>query len=413
MTMSFKADRILIIGAGQGGASLAATLRQRGFAGGITLCGDEAVPPYQRPPLSKAYLKGSISADSMMIRPRSFYRERGIDFRENARARSLDLSGRKVAFEDGTVEPFDFLVLATGSRPRRLDIAGARLPGVHVLRSLSDANGLRDAIGHRSRVVLVGGGYIGLEVAAAVSSMGGQAVVVEREDRLLARVASAELSAFFLDYHGRQNVEIITGAEVEAIREGPGESVSAVTLRDGRAIPCDVVLVCAGGEPNDELARDAGLDCDRGITVDIDGRTSDPRVFAIGDVSRRPLPLYGDRMHRIESVQNAVEQARQVSAAILGLPRPEPEVPWFWSDQFDVKLKIAGLSLDPDEIIVRGSPSSGAFSLLHLRQGALLCVETVNMAADFMASKTLIARGNKLPAAALLDTQIPLKALAA
>jgi len=169
--------------------------------------------------------------------------------------------------------------------------------------------------------------------------------------------------------------------------------------------------VCAGGEPNDELAKQAGLACDRGILVDIDGRTSNPCVFAIGDVSRRPLSLHSDRMQRIESVQNAMEQAKQVSAAILGLPRPEPEVAWFWSDQFDVKLKIAGLSVDPDEIILRGSPSSDAFSVLHLRQGALICVETVNMTADFMASKKIIARGNKLSAAALLDTQIPLKAL--
>lgn len=410
--MGPEKTRVLVIGAGQAGFSFAATLRQFGFAGDIALCGDEAAIPYHRPPLSKAYLKGDILAESLSIRPHRFYDDRHIRLMKNSRATAIDLSTRRVTFEAGPPEPFDVLVIATGSRPRRLAAAGG-VAGVHGLRSLADADILRGALRPGARILLVGGGYIGLEVAAAASAMGARPIVLEREERLLPRVASRQLSDFFQRQHELRNVEILTGADVKRVEVGANDRVVGVRLNDGNALACDAVLACIGGEPNDELGRDAGLECDRGIVVDIDGRTSDPSVFAIGDVTRRPLPLYENRSHRVESVPNAIEQARQAAAAIMGMPRPQPEVPWFWSDQFDVKLKIAGLSFEPDEILVRGEPGNGEFSVLHLKDGRLVCLESVNTTADFMTAKLLISRRTPLQASTLANTTIPLKSLVA
>lgn len=409
--MSLSMQRVLIIGAGQAGSAVASSLRQAGFAGAITICGDEPAIPYQRPPLSKAYLKGEASFESTMIRPRSFYAERNIVLQVGRSALALDVSNRTVSFHDGGSEQYDILIVATGSRPRRLPISDNDLIGVHELRTLADAGELKRSLRTGARVVLVGGGFIGLEVAAAVMSMGGEAIVVEREARLLARVASEPLSIFLKEHHTRQGVKIFTEANVTGIDGDSDRRVSAVRLNNGIRIPCDAVLVCAGGEPNEELARDAGIDCDRGIIVDIDGRTSERSVFAIGDVSRRPLPLYDDRLYRVESVPNAIEQSKQVAAAIMGEPRPRPETPWFWSDQFDLRLKIAGLPFDADQRVLRGSPSSGAFCVLHLRGDRLVCLESVNTAADFMAAKALVARGTRLPVPSLSDTSVALKSL--
>lgn len=402
-------QRVLIIGAGQAGSAVACSLRQAGFVGAITICGDEPAMPYQRPPLSKAYLKGMASFESLVIRPRSFYAERDIVVYEERCAITLDIARRRVGFNDGGSQQYDILVIATGSRPRRLPISSNGLSGIHELRTLADAEKLKSSLGAGARLVLVGGGFIGLEVAASAISMGGEAIIVEREPRLLARVASEPLSRFLEVYHARKGVKIFTSATVAGIAGNVNRHVSAVCLSDGSSIPCDAVLVCAGGEPNEALARDAGIDCDGGIIVDIDGRTSEESVFAIGDVSRRPLPLYGDKLYRIESVPNAIEQSKQVVAAIMGQQRPQPETPWFWSDQFDLRLKIAGIPIDADQILMRGSPSEDEFSVLHFRDGRLLCLESVNTTADFMAAKALIARGRQLTAASLTDANVALK----
>ena len=402
-------QHVLIIGAGQAGSAAATSLRQAGFAGRITICGDEPAVPYQRPPLSKAYLKRAVSAESLLIRPRSFYAERDIVLHDNRCAATLDIDNRTVGFTDGGTEQYNILIVATGSRPRRLPISGYDLTGIHELRTLADSEKLSRSLGAGAKIVLIGGGYIGLEVAASVVSMGGKVTIVEREPRLLARVASEPLSTFLKDYHTRQAVDIFTDTNVTGIEGNADGGVSAVALSDGSNVSCDTVLICVGGEPNDELARDAGIDCDHGIIVDIEGRTSDSSVFAIGDVSRRPLPLYENRLHRVESVPNAIEQSRQVTAAIMGQPRPQPQTPWFWSDQFDLRLKIAGLPFDADKILIRGSPAADAFSILHLRSGRLVCLESVNTTADFAAAKALIARSTPLSVSSLSDTRVDLK----
>lgn len=410
--MKKEVERIVIVGAGQAGSALASVLREKGFDGDLDLYGDERGLPYQRPPLSKGYLKGSLGLGSLLLRNRSFYEERRIGVYNGLRAIAVDPAARAVSFEDGSFREYDVLVFATGSRARLPAISGIEFPGVHTLCTLDDADGLRRSIKAGGRAALVGGGYIGLEVAASLSALGCHVTVLEREARLLARIASPQLSEFFAVYHAGYGVDVLTQAHVQSFEAGRDGRVCAVRLADDTSLACDAALLCAGGEPNDELAAQAGLKCDQGIVVDIEGRTSSPGIFAIGDVTRRPLPLYGDRMHRIESVPNAIEQAKQAACAILGLPRPSPEVPWFWSDQFDAKLKIAGISIEPDEILLRGSPEAEKFSILHMKGGRLICLESVNATADFMAARMLIAGQQILQTSSLVDPGVELKTLA-
>jgi len=404
-------NRVVIVGAGHAAGSVAALLRQYGWAGEIVLIGDEAVAPYQRPPLSKAYLKDDADLDSLKLRPDSFYVENDIHLHLGTHAHIIDPAARLVAFDGGGEVHYDTLILATGARARRLTIPGAELKGLHELRTLQDAEALRTVLKPGRRLAIVGAGYVGLEVAASARAHGTHAVVIERESRVLARVAAEPLSHFFEAWHRAQGVEILTDAAVAAFEGDADGFVCGVRLADGRLIACDAALVGIGAIANDELARAAGLACDDGVIVDLTTRTSDPSIYAIGDVTRRPMPLYGNRMHRLESVPNALEQARQAAAAITGRAPPAPEVPWFWSDQYDLKLQIAGIAFDSDRLVVRGDMQSGRFSLCHLQGDRLVCVEACNAPADFMAGKLLIGRGARVDLDRLADAALPLKTL--
>ena len=399
--------KVLIIGAGHAGGSVAAFLRQYGHDGPIVLAGQEDAPPYQRPPLSKAWLKGEADLEALLLRPLSFYAEQNIDFRPSTVAVSVDPEAKTVAFHDGASETYDLLVLATGSTARKLPVPGGDHPDLLELRTLKDAERLKAVLGPGKRLAVVGGGYVGLEAAASARALGAEAVVIERAPRVLARVASETLSAFFTQQHRARGVEILTGAEVTAVaRDG-------VTLADGSVVRADAVLVGVGALACDGLARSAGLLCDDGVVVDDQARTSDPAIFAVGDMTRRPIPVHGGVHHRLESVPNALEQAKQAAAAIAGRPGPAPEVPWFWSDQYEYKLQIAGLPFEADRQVVRGDPAAGSFAVFHLAGDRMVCVEAVNAPPEFMAGKQLIAKGTPVDADKLADVVVSMKAVAA
>ncbi|MDO9707508.1 NAD(P)/FAD-dependent oxidoreductase [Paracraurococcus lichenis] len=410
--MSEYQPRIVIAGAGHAGGSAAAFLRQYGWKGDITLVGEEPNPPYQRPPLSKAWLKGEATAESLALRPARFYAQQRIELRLGTRVAALDRAGRRVTLADGTALDYDRLILALGARPRALPLPGADLAGVLALRGTADADSLQAALRPGRRLAVIGGGYIGLEVAASARALGAEAVVIERESRVLARVAGRALSDFLAAQHRGHGVEIITGAQVLGI-EGEGGAACAVLLADGTRIPCDTVLVGVGAVPNVELAEAAGLDCANGIVVDLAARSSDPFIYAIGDCTHRPLPLYG-RTGRLESVPNAIEQAKQAAADICGRPPPPPEVPWFWSDQYDLRLQMAGLAFDAHETVVRGGTDAPGFAVFHLDAGhRVLAVEAVNAPAEFMAGRMLVAKQARVAPALLGDPAQPLKDLTA
>jgi 3-phenylpropionate/trans-cinnamate dioxygenase ferredoxin reductase subunit len=399
--------KVLIIGAGHAGGTAAALLRQYGHEGPIVLAGAEAAAPYQRPPLSKAWLKGEADLEALLLRPEAFYAEHDIALRTGVTATAIDAAARTVTFADGVVESYDALILATGSTARKLTIPGADRPDLLELRTLADAERLKAALGPGRRLAVVGGGYVGLEAAASARALGAEAVVIERMDRVLARVASETLSAFFTAHHRAQGVEILTSVEAVAFEDG------GVRLADGRLIEADAVLVGVGALACDALARAAGLACENGVVVDETARTSDPAIWAIGDMTFRPIPVHGGRRHRLESVPNALEQAKQAAAAIAGRAPPTPEVPWFWSDQYDVKLQIAGLPDGADRQVVRGDVAGGAFAVFHLAGDRIVCVEAVNAPAEFMAGRLLISRGQAVDAARLADRSVSMKEVAA
>ena len=398
-------SRIVIIGAGHAGGAAAALLRQYGHAGPILLAGAETAPPYQRPPLSKAWLKGEADLEDLLLRPESFYVEKDIALRTGVMATAIDRDAKTVTFADGTVEPYDVLILALGSTARRLALPGADRPDLLELRTLEDAERLKAALGPGRRLAVVGGGYVGLEAAASARALGAEAVVSERMDRVLARVASATLSDHFTARHRAEGVEILTGVEVTGFED------AGVRLADGRRIETDVVLVGVGALANAALAAEAGLVCADGVVVDEAARTSDPSIYALGDMTRRPVPVH-DSVFRLESVPNALEQAKQAAAAITGRPAPAPEVPWFWSDQYDLKLQIAGLPFAADRQIVRGDPSAPGFAVFHMAGDRIVCVEAVNASAEFMAGKLFIARRTPIDVVRLAETAQPMKSVA-
>ena len=399
--------KVLIIGAGHAGGTAAALLRQYGHEGPIVLAGEEPAPPYQRPPLSKAWLKGEADLEALLLRPEAFYAEHGIELRLGATATAIDAAARTVSFADGTVEPYDALILATGSTARKLNIPGADRPDLLELRTLADAEKLKAALEPGKRLAVVGGGYVGLEAAASARALGAEAVIIERMDRVLARVASRTLADFFTRYHRDHGVEVLTSAEVTGFEAG------GVRLGDGRLIEADAILVGVGAQACDQLAATAELDCRNGVVVDETARTSDPAIWAIGDVTYRPIPAHGGLMQRLESVPNALEQAKQAAAAIAGRPAPAPEVPWFWSDQYDVKLQIAGLTEGAERQVLRGDPGSGAFAVFHLKDDRIVSVEAVNAPAEFMGGRMMILKGAPVDEARLADLSTPRKAVAA
>ena len=404
-------DRILIAGAGHAGGSAAAMLRQLGWKTGISLIGEEPLPPYQRPPLSKAWLKGEANADSLALRPLAFYNDADIELRLGVSVTAIDRAERSVTMSDGDTLHYAHLILATGARARRIPLPGLDLGNVLELRTAADADRLKAVLGPGKRLAVVGGGYIGLEAAASARSLGAEATIIEREPRVLARVACEILSDFFQTFHRGQGVVIELNAAVQAL-EGKDGLVTGVRLADGRVIPCDAALIGVGAVPNEELARDAGLTCDGGIVVDLNARTSDPDIFAIGDCTKRPLPLY-DRTMRLESVPNALEQAKQAASAICGRSAPASEVPWFWSDQYDLRLQIAGIPFDATEIVVRGDIAAGNFALFHLTaDGTVQAVEAVNAPMEFMGGRRIVQRRKRLTAARIADLSVTMQELA-
>ncbi|NEX92247.1 FAD-dependent oxidoreductase [Caulobacter sp. 17J65-9] len=400
-------SRVVVVGAGHAGGSVAAFLRQFGFEGEIVLIGEEPLVPYQRPPLSKAWLKGEADFDSLLLRPSEFYAEAGVDLRLGERVVEIDRRLKLVRLSNGEPVSYDHLVLATGSVTHKLPVPGGDHPALLELRTAADADKLKARLTPGARLIVVGAGYVGLEVAASARALGCEAIVVEREARVMARVASEPLSKFFEGYHRSKGVEILTGAAVTAI-EAQGR---AVRLADGRAVMGEAVLVGIGAAANDALARNAGLACDGGIVVDLEARTSDPAVFAVGDCTRRPLPIYEARA-RLESVPNALEQAKQAAAAIAGHAAPAGEVPWFWSDQYDLKLQMAGVAIGADRLIVRGDPAEAKFAVFHLIGDRVLAVEAVNAPPEFMAGKQLIAKRTPVDLAKLADPAVSMKAVA-
>ena len=406
--------RIVIVGAGHAGGTVAALLRQYGHAGAVTLIGDEALEPYQRPPLSKAWLKGEADGDSLRLKAPEWYADNGVDLRLSQTVAAIDRAARTVRLSGGDTISYDKLILATGARARRLPIGGADLDGVMALRTAADAEALKTALAperHRvKRLAVIGGGYVGLEAAASARALGAEVVVLERESRILARVACPVLSRFFQDYHREHGVHFILDAAVKRLIGEDGR-VRGVQLADGSRLDCDAVLVGVGAVPNDELAQAAGLACQDGVLVDLAARTSDPAIFAIGDVTRRPMPLY-DAVMRLESVPNALEQARQAAAAITGRPAPEPETPWFWSDQYDLKLQIAGVPVGCDDMVVRGDPGAPGFALFHMAGDVIRAVEAVNAPGEFLVGRQLIGRRTPVCREQLADRATPMKSVA-
>ena len=409
--MSETPHGTVIIGAGHAGGTVAALLRQYAYTAPITVVGEEPLAPYQRPPLSKAWLKGEADADSLALRPDSFYAENHIDLILNVKATAIDRAAKTVGLSDGRSLAYDTLIIATGARARTLPLPGADLRGVLTLRSAADAEALKALLGPGKRLAVIGGGYIGLEAAASALALGGSAVVIEREARILARVSCPEISTFFTDYHKAKGVDFVVGADVEAL-QGQNGAVTGVRLADGTVIACDAALIGVGAPPNEELAKAAGLACDGGIVVDETARTADPAVFAIGDVTKRPLPRY-DRAFRLESVANALEQARQAACAITGRGAPTSEVTWNWSDQYDLKYQFAGLPFDVDSHLVRGDVAGAKFAVFHLKGDVIQAVEAVNAPAEFMAGRRLIGERRPISRERLADTAISMKEIAA
>ncbi|NWE54474.1 FAD-dependent oxidoreductase [Brevundimonas sp. P7753] len=397
----------IIVGAGHAGGSVAAMLRQNGYAEPLTLIGEESHPPYQRPPLSKGWLKGEIGEEGLLLRPRDWYAEADIDLRTSTRVVQIDRATKTLTLSSEETLSYETLVLATGARARRLVLPGSDLGGFLELRTIDDAEMFKAYFKPGFRLAIIGGGYVGLEVAASARKLGADVDVLEREDRLLARVAGPVLSDFFRGVHEGHGVRFHFGVEIEGF-EGLDGHVSGVRLANGGVLHCDAVLVGIGAIPNDDLAREAGLACDNGVVVDGQARTSDADIFAVGDLTHRPMPLYG-RTLRLESVPNALEQARQAAAAISGAPEPKPDTPWFWSDQYDLKLQIAGLPFDVDQVVTRGDPAGRKFAVFHLSGGRVQAVEAINAPPEFMAGRQWLASRREVDPARLADVTIPMK----
>jgi len=403
MASGGRMKNIVVVGAGQAGASLVARLRAKGFDGAITLLGEEPVPPYQRPPLSKAYLLGEMDMERLFLRPESFYADQGVNLRVGARVAGLDRSARLVHLAGETL-PYDALVLTTGSIPRRLPAAiGGDLPGVYTVRGLADVDAMASEFRQGARVVIVGGGYIGLEAAAVAAKRGLDVTVLEMAPRILARVAALETAEAIHALHERHGVRILTDTALARI-DGD-DRATGVTLADGTQLPADFVIVGIGIAPATDLAEAAGLTLDNGIATDAQGRTSDPAIWAAGDCAS--FPWQGGRL-RLESVQNAIDQAECVADNMLGAGRDYVPMPWFWSDQYDMKLQIAGLNAGYDQVIVR---DAGARSHWYFKAARLISVDALGDPRAYMVGKRMIEQGITPDPAALVDPATDLKAL--
>lgn len=400
-------SHVVIVGAGQAGSALAVKLRALGHDGPVTLLGDEPALPYQRPPLSKKYLMGEMELDQLFLRPQRFYDEQGIRVLTEAKVIEIDRAGSRLLLDGGEVA-YDQLALTTGAAPRALPAAlGGNLPGVHLVRTLADVDRMAPMFAPGRRVLIIGGGYIGLEAAAVASKLGLRVTLVEATARILQRVAAPQTSDYFRALHAAHGVEILEATGLLGMEQAADGSIAA-HLGDGRTQAADLVIVGIGVAPNDALAAKAGLACDGGIVVDAQGRTSDPRIWAAGDCAR--FPWRGQSI-RLESVQNAIDQAEAVAANILGAGRDYAAQPWFWSDQYDVKLQIAGLNTGYDQVAVRLGAALGVRSHWYFRGTELLAIDAMNDPRAYMVGKRLIEAGRSPRPAQVADADTDLKAL--
>jgi len=385
---------IVIVGAGQAGVMTAEALRSGGFEGAITLLGDEPHGPYHRPPLSKAWMAGEIEAAQLVMRAPEMLTRKGIALRTDTPVKAIDRTAKTVVLADGSALPYTGLVLATGSTPRALPLPGGDAPGVLALRSKDDASAIAErltaCIEQQRPVVVIGGGFIGLEVAATARKKGLTVTVLEAAPRLLGRVLAPVLSDWYAELHRGHGVQLVLGAQVAAI-EADAQGVTGVQLADGSVVPAGLVVVGIGVSANDQLAREAGLECERGIVVDACGRTSDPLIVAAGDCTARRLA--DGSLLRLESVQNATEQGKSAAAALLGHERPFTATPWFWSDQYDKKLQMAGLSMGADGWAVRGDMAAGTFTVYHYQGDRLIAADSVNASKDHLLVRKLLDAG--------------------
>jgi 3-phenylpropionate/trans-cinnamate dioxygenase ferredoxin reductase subunit len=398
---------IVIAGAGHAGFQLAASLRQHGFAERVCLINDEAHLPYQRPPLSKAYLKGEGRPDSLMFRPDKFYRDQNIELISD-RAAFIDRAARRLVLESGSILDYGHLVLATGARNRLLDIPNATLADVRYLRILDESEALRQRIATARHVVVIGAGFIGLEFAATARAKGLEVDVLELGTRVMARAVTAEISDYFQERHTAAGIRIHLGVQATSI-ESDGTNVTGVSLSDGRHIPADLVVVGVGVLPNVEMAKEAGLPVAAGIIVDEQLLTADPNISAIGDCALFASPRFGGSL-RLESVQNASDHARCVAARLTGDAKPYDGQPWFWSDQGDDKLQIAGLTTGYDRVVVRGDRAARSFSAFCYKQGVLVGVESVNRAADHVFGRKILGMNKSIAPEQAADLSFDLRA---
>jgi 3-phenylpropionate/trans-cinnamate dioxygenase ferredoxin reductase subunit len=383
-------DNIVIVGAGQAAVQAMDTLRRKGFKGALTLVGEEPTLPYQRPPLSKKFLAGTLGTERLLIRPPQFYADHDVTTCLGRRAVEIDRAAQRVRLDDGATLAYDALLLTTGSHPRPLKVQGHELAGVHFLRRIADVERLRADFVAARRLVIVGGGYIGLEVAATARDLGMEVTVLEMADRVMNRVTCPEISAFYSAEHVRHGVRIVCNARVLSFAADSNSGrVRAVVCADGIEYAADVVIIGVGVVAADELAVAAGLECTIGIVVDEFCRTSDPNIYAAGDCVSQPSIHYGRRM-RLESVDNAFEQGASAALNMLGMPTRHDRLPWFWSDQYDLKLVIIGVASDHDSVVLRGVPATRSFSACYLRAGELIAIDTINNPKDQLAARKLI-----------------------
>ncbi|PWQ99578.1 NAD(P)/FAD-dependent oxidoreductase [Leucothrix arctica] len=394
---------VVIIGASHAAVDAISTLRKKGWSGKVVLVGDEVPLPYHRPPLSKAYLQDQISEEKLLIRNEQFYQDSDVTLMLGRRAESINRETHSITLDGGETLAYDKLILATGTRTRYFPIKGGDLPSVHYLRTKADADRIKTQLVSGKKILLIGAGYIGLEIAASAVKSGCEVVVVELADRVLARVTSPEVSSFYQRFHAEQGVDIRLNTGVQSM-EVAGAAYRA-TLNTGGTVDFDAVVIGIGVVPNVELAEDAGLSCDNGILVNEFGATDDEDIYAVGDCSRYHSLIY-DRKIRLESIPNASGQARTAAAAICADEIAYNEVPWFWSDQYDIKLQTAGLFEGYDEVVVRGNPSENKFSVFYLKAGRVLAVDAINSPMEFMIAKKLILAKAVLEAYVIRDMSI-------
>jgi 3-phenylpropionate/trans-cinnamate dioxygenase ferredoxin reductase subunit len=388
-------SEVVIVGAGQAAAQLVQSLRQGGYTGSIRMIGDEPYAPYQRPPLSKKFLTERPPAETLYFRAEKFWGEQGVTLDFGVAVASIDRATKRITLGDGRIVDYGTLIIATGTRARPLPLPGADLPGVFSLRQIDDVRRLRGPLDNAKNIIIVGGGYIGLEVAAVARGEGREVTVLEAEDRVMKRVTSPVISTFMQDFHAGRGVVIRLGARMAAI-EGK-DKVTQVRLADGAALPADLVLLAVGAKPNDDIAGAAGLSCQDGVVVDEHGRTSDPDIYAAGDCTKFPSRRYGRKL-RLECVQNAIDQAKAVAAAMLGKPQLYDPVPWFWSDQYELKLQMAGLSEGYDDAQTVGDVAAARFSVEYRKGGRLIAVDAVNDGRAYMSGRKRIAEETQPPA---------------